>query len=90
MYKVVKRFYDLHSDHSYSVGDIFPHDGGTVTEDRIEELSSNKNKLGTPLIKKIGVDSSDAPGKGTEVDSSDAPEEGIEETPKRTRKTAEK
>ena len=78
MYKVVKRFYDLHSDHCYSVGDIFPHDGGPVTEDRIEELSSNKNKLCTPLIKKIGVD------------SSDAPEENIEETPKRTRKTAEK
>ena len=53
MYRVVKRFYDLKANHAYSVGDSFPHDGVDVDAERIAELSSDKNRLGVPLIEEI-------------------------------------
>lgn len=54
MFKVVKKFYDLKdNNHAYSVGDIFPHSKAKVSEKRIAELSSNKNKMGVPLIVEI-------------------------------------
>ena len=53
MYRVVKRFYDLKANHAYSVGDTFPNDGVEVDSERIEELASNKNRLGIPLIEEI-------------------------------------
>lgn len=51
MYLVIKRFFDLRSDHAYSVGDVFPHNGVDVDAERIAELSGSKNKLGVPLIR---------------------------------------
>lgn len=54
MFKVVKRFYDLKdNNHAYSVGDVFPRPKAKVSEKRIAELSSNKNKMGVPLIVEI-------------------------------------
>lgn len=53
MYKVVKRFYDLKSNHAYSVGDTFPHNGVYVDAERIAELESDKNRLGVPLIEEV-------------------------------------
>ena len=53
MYRVVKRFYDLKANHAYSVGDIFPYDGVEVDAERIEELASDKNRLGVPLIEEV-------------------------------------
>ena len=53
MYKVKKRFYDLKANHAYSVGDNFPHNGVDVDSERIEELASDKNRLGVPLIEEI-------------------------------------
>lgn len=53
MYRVVKRFYDLKANHAYSVGDTFPHDGVEVDAERIEELASDKNRLGVPLIEEV-------------------------------------
>ena len=53
MYKVIKRFYDLQNDHAYSVGDVFPHNGVEIDENRIVELESNNNRLGFPLIEAI-------------------------------------
>ena len=54
MHRVVHRFYDLQdNNHAYFVGDTFPHDGVEVDAERIEELSSEKNKLGVPLIEEI-------------------------------------
>ncbi len=53
MYKAIKRFYDLKSNHAYSVGDIFPHNGVDVGAERIAELASDKNRLGVPLIEEI-------------------------------------
>lgn len=54
MYKVVKKFADLQDErYLYKVGDVYPRDGYTPTDERIEELSSSKNKQNTPLIKKV-------------------------------------
>ena len=53
MYKVVKRFYDLKANHSYSLGDTFPHNGVEVDAERIAELASDKNLQGEPLIEEV-------------------------------------
>jgi hypothetical protein len=51
MYTVIRQFFDLQDDnHAYKVGDKFPHNGAIISEERIEELKGNKNKLKTPLI----------------------------------------
>ena len=51
MYKVIKFFTDLQDGkHPYYVGDKFPREGVTVSEERIAELASSKNKQKTPLI----------------------------------------
>lgn len=54
MYEVIRDFTDLKdNEHPYSAGDIFPHDGLEVSEERIKELSSSQNLQKRPLIKKI-------------------------------------
>lgn len=53
-YKVIRYFVDLHDlGHVYCEGDIFPRDGLTVSDQRINELSSSDNRRGVPLIVKI-------------------------------------
>lgn len=50
-YTVIHSFSDLQDfNHVYKVGDKFPRLGITVKKSRIEELKSNKNKIGKPLI----------------------------------------
>ena len=50
-YKVIHRFTDLQDfNHLYNVGDVFPRVGMKVSQSRIDELVSSKNKLKTPLI----------------------------------------
>ena len=50
-YKVIHRFTDLQDfNHLYNVGDVFPRIGMKVSQSRIDELASGKNKLKTPLI----------------------------------------
>ena len=54
MYKVIKSFTDLQdNNYVYYVGDTFPHNGVEVDAGRIAELSSDKNRLGVPLIEEI-------------------------------------
>ena len=54
MYRVIKAFTDLKdNNHAYSVGDTFPHNGAEVDAERIAELTSDKNRLGVPLIEEI-------------------------------------
>ena len=53
MYKAVKAFRDLKTNLVYAVGDTFPHNGVDVDVERIEELASDKNRLGVPLIEEI-------------------------------------
>lgn len=64
MYKVIKYFTDLQdSNHPYDVGDVFPRDGLTVTEERLAELAGKENKQGEPLIKHIKPAAQKAPTK---------------------------
>lgn len=54
MYKVIKFFTDLKDNgHAYKVGDTFPRKGLTVSAARLEQLSGNKNRQGTPLIEAV-------------------------------------
>lgn len=50
-YKVIHFFTDLQDfNHAYRVGDDFPRTGARVSDARIAELASSKNKQGKPLI----------------------------------------
>lgn len=54
MYKVIKFFTDLQDNsYAYHEGDIFPREGLDVTQKRLKELSSDKNKRGIPLIEEV-------------------------------------
>ena len=56
MYKVVRYFEDATDNrHPYEVGDKYPRDGVKATRERIEELSSDKNRQGVVLIEKVTV-----------------------------------
>lgn len=60
MYKVIKTFTDLQDDnHKYITGDTYPRDGVEVSEERIKELSTKKNRRGIILIEKIDKPVSD-------------------------------
>lgn len=53
-YVVLRYFTDLQDDnHAYHTGDKFPRDGVEVSEARIKELSSDKNKRKVPLIEAV-------------------------------------
>lgn len=49
-YVVIKKFTDKEDKHKYAVGDRYPYRGFGKKE-RLEELSSDKNLRGIPLIK---------------------------------------
>lgn len=54
MYKVIKFFTDLHdNNYPYSVGDIFPRPGISVTDARLAELAGSNNRQGEPLIARV-------------------------------------
>ena len=54
MYRVIKSFTDLQdNNYAYYVGDTFPRNGVEVGAERIAELSSDKNRLGVPLIEEV-------------------------------------
>jgi hypothetical protein len=74
MYKVVVSFRDLQDNgYRYHVGDNFPHDGLSVSNERIDELLTDKNRRHTPMIVEETV---------TETEPVDIPEV-TEEKPKR-------
>lgn len=79
MYKVIRFFTDLQDNaHAYNVGDEFPHKGITVSPERLNELSTGKNRRGTPLIEEVIEDL-----PFTEKDPVEVPEEPkAEEKPK--------
>lgn len=62
-YKVIKSFVDL-SDNSffYNVGDEYPREGSSPTNERVEEL-----KKGTNLTSQIFIKEVEADKKGPEV-----------------------
>ena len=54
MYRTIVRFIDLKDDkHVYEVGDEFPRKDLMVSKSRLEELSTDKNKRGIPLIELV-------------------------------------
>lgn len=54
MYEVIRYFTDLQdNNYEYNVGDVFPHVGLAVTDERYAELASYNNKQNHPLIKKV-------------------------------------
>ncbi len=75
MYRVTTYFIDLQDgEHPYHVGDAFPREGHTVSENRIAELSGNKNKRKMPLIEEVPTKEpakpKEAPKKETRSDRS--------------------
>lgn len=55
MYKVLIAFADLQDDnYVYNPGDEYPRQGTIVSKDRYAELSGPDNKMGKPLIEKVG------------------------------------
>lgn len=53
-YEVIKHFTDLTDGrHPYNVGDAFPREGVKVSDERIRELASSKNRRGIALIKEV-------------------------------------
>lgn len=55
-YTVIKSFHDLTDKkagnyHFYNVGDAYPRRGKKPSETRVNELLSDENAQGTPLIK---------------------------------------
>ena len=83
MYEVIKKFPDLQDgNHVYNVGDVYPREGYTPSEERIAELASDKNKQGVPLI--------EVPASA-EVDADETvEEETVAEESKETEETEEK
>jgi hypothetical protein len=54
MYQVIKRFADIcDNGYVYHVGDEYPHHMRSVSMARINELASDKNALGEPLILEV-------------------------------------
>ena len=55
MYKVIVAFVDLQDNgHRYNAGDVFPRKGVEVPKQRIDKLSSDKNRRKMPLIEEVG------------------------------------
>lgn len=81
MYKVVKFFTDLQDNkHPYNVGDVFPREGVEVSEDRLKELSTDKNKRGVVLIEEVVEDTEEEiPAEEAETTEEDIPEESSED-----------
>lgn len=54
MYRVIVRFCDLQDgNHVYQPGDEYPRAGLQVDAERLNELSSDKNRRKTPLIREV-------------------------------------
>jgi hypothetical protein len=53
-YRVIKMFTDLQDkEYAYQVGDTYPREGLSPTDERIAELSGSRNRQGKPLIEAI-------------------------------------
>lgn len=87
MFKVIEAFADLmDGGFVYGVGDEYPRPGKEVSRERLEELSSDRNRRGVVLIAEEGLSEAkeDAKETDTGVDPSEEPE--VKERPKRGRK----
>ena len=74
MYVAIKRFVDLtDDDHIYNSGDVYHRDGFEPSKERIIELATTKNKLGTPLITYIENEEKNIEGNDKVEDEKQAP-----------------
>jgi hypothetical protein len=84
---VIKKFTDLQDgNHVYNVGDVYPREGYTPSEERIAELASDKNRQGTPLIEvpaSAEVDAEETVEESKEVEELEEPKEVVEKPRKR-------
>lgn len=93
MYKALTTFADLKDNkHLYHEGDTYPRDGVSVSEARLQELSTNKNATRKPLIvkveepqKKVKVEEVKTPSEEAEVK-----DEEVKAKPKKTTTTKRK
>ena len=54
MYRVIVYFEDLQDNRQpYNVGDVFPKGNKKVTEERLNELATDKNRRHIPLIEEV-------------------------------------
>ena len=85
MYKVIVAFVDLQDNgHRYNAGDVFPRKGVEVPKQRIDKLSSDKNRRKMPLIEEVGeeVEATEEVAETTEeVEAVAEPEAKADETP---------
>ena len=87
MYRAVVYFTDLQDNgHAYDVGDIFPREGVEVSAERLEELSSSKNKRGKALIELVKEKASKAADE-TASEPVEAEDEPAEKPKKKTKKS---
>lgn len=75
MFKVVAHFKDAQDNrHEYNPGDTFPRAGLEVSEERLKELSTDKNGRGKPLIASVAGETIPKPRKEPEKDFMNPPE----------------
>lgn len=80
MYRVIVFFTDIQDGgHAYNVGDIFPREGVTVSEQRLKELSGAENKRGKALIEAVKEKKAEA----EPVKEQGEPAEAEQEQPKK-------
>ena len=93
MCKVIKKFTDLQDgNHVYNVGDVYPREGYTPSEERIAELASDKNRQGTPLIEvpasaEVDVDEAVEETKEPEESKETEKSKETEEKPRKRKQT---
>ena len=79
MYKAIEYFTDLKDNgYKYRLGDTYPRDGYTPSEERINELASDKNKRGRAVIELVA--------ESKAVAETPVKDETAAEKPKRTHK----
>lgn len=84
MYSVIKSFTDLQDDgFLYRVGDKFPRSGMVVTDERIAELASNKNRQKVPLIEEVVTETA---AEVTAEETAEIEKQDAERKPKRKKR----
>ena len=71
-YVSVSYWRDLQDGHIYDVGNVFPHDGREIPENRIAELMSPQNKAGFAVIK-----AANEPNEGKPVVKAEEPKKPV-------------
>ena len=81
-YKAIVYFKDLKDDsHAYHPGEKYPRDGYEPSEERIRELSTDKNRRGMPMIEEVKEKPKKEPKKEEAVKAEAPAEEPKESKP---------